>query len=163
MHDAQYKWVISHIWTRHVTHMNESCHSAEYVTSHWWRSHGIWVAPASCHTHECVMSRIWMSHVSHLGMSQVTIMHESWYLSSTCVMNETRLAHTYTYEGVISRVWTSTSPIWTRHIYVWHYSLIRTYVDESCHIYEWVCLTHINESCHTHTCVTCLMHTHIRE
>jgi len=36
----------SHIWMRHVTHMNESCP-----------------------TYECVMSHIWMSHVPHVNAS----------------------------------------------------------------------------------------------
>ena len=29
-----YEWVMSHIWMSHVTHMNESCHTCEWVMSH---------------------------------------------------------------------------------------------------------------------------------
>ena len=29
-----YEWVMSHIWMSHVTHMNESCHTYEWVMSH---------------------------------------------------------------------------------------------------------------------------------
>ena len=29
----EYKWVMSHIWMSHVTHMNESCHTHEWVMS----------------------------------------------------------------------------------------------------------------------------------
>jgi len=30
----KYEWVMSHIWMSHVTHMNESCHTCEWVMSH---------------------------------------------------------------------------------------------------------------------------------
>jgi len=38
------QWVMSHIWMRHVAHMN-----------------------ASCRIYECVMSHIWMSHVTRVS------------------------------------------------------------------------------------------------
>jgi len=31
--------VFSHVWMSHVTHMNESCHTYEWVMSHTWMSH----------------------------------------------------------------------------------------------------------------------------
>jgi len=81
-------------WTAyisHATHMNESCHTYEWVMSHIWMSHVTyeWGMPArtstpalssqssstshvthmneSCHTCEWVMSHIWMSHVTHMN------------------------------------------------------------------------------------------------
>jgi len=56
-----YEWVISHIWVSHVTHMNESCHT--YEMSHVTHMN------ESCHTYEWVMSHIWMSHVTHMDES----------------------------------------------------------------------------------------------
>jgi len=44
----------------HVTHLNESCHTSEWVMSLIWRSHV---------THPWVMSHFWMSHVTHLKES----------------------------------------------------------------------------------------------
>jgi len=34
-----YGWVISHIWMRHITHMDESYHTYGWVISHIWMSH----------------------------------------------------------------------------------------------------------------------------
>jgi len=45
-----------------VPHMNESCHTYEWVMSH---------------TYEWVMSHIWMSHVTHMNESCLTHMNES--------------------------------------------------------------------------------------
>ena len=62
------EWVMSHIWMRHVTYMNELCHIYEWVISHIWMSHVICMNE-SCHTYEWVMSHIWVSHVTHMNES----------------------------------------------------------------------------------------------
>jgi len=69
-------WIMSHIWTSHVTHMNESRHTYECVVSH---------SREGC---ECVvdkygwvMSHIWMSHVAHMNESCHTygwVMSQMW-------------------------------------------------------------------------------------
>jgi len=80
---------MSHIWMRHVTHMNASCHTYECVMSHIWMSH-VTHMNASCHTSECVMfwrrarqianmnvksrgewvmSHTWTRHVKHMNVS----------------------------------------------------------------------------------------------
>jgi len=51
-------------WMRHVTHMNESCHTYECVMSHIWMRH-VTHMNESCHTYEWFMSHLWMRHVSH--------------------------------------------------------------------------------------------------
>jgi len=86
---TEYNRVMSHRWTSHDTHMNESCHTYESNMSHIVMSHGMqWIvvfgmAPSS--------SRIWTSHVtyinesrhtyqrvtSHISMSHVTHINES--------------------------------------------------------------------------------------
>jgi len=57
-----------HIWMRHVTHMNASCHTYEWAMSHIWMSH-VTHMNESCHTYECVMSHIWMRRVTHRNAS----------------------------------------------------------------------------------------------
>jgi len=66
----------------HVTHMNESCHTYEWVMSHVWMSHGthINVSYFSC-------EHIWMSHVtilrshtSHVNESCLMISSQLWYI-----------------------------------------------------------------------------------
>jgi len=55
--------VVSHTWVSHVTHMNKSSHTYEWVMSHLWMSHV---------TLEWVMSHIWISHVTHMNESSHT-------------------------------------------------------------------------------------------
>jgi len=98
-----YEWVMSHIWMSHVTHASESCHTYEWVMLHVWVSHEwdlshIWtrhVTNRSFHTHQSVMSHIWMSLT---------------YIDGSC----------HTYGWVMSH-------IWMRHV---------THINESCHKYE---------------------------
>jgi len=56
--------VLSHVWMSHVTHVDESCHTYEWVMSHMWMSHVTHVNE-SCHICEWVMSHVWMSYVTH--------------------------------------------------------------------------------------------------
>ena len=58
-------------WMSHVSHMNESCHTYEWVMSHIWMSH-VTHMNESCHTYEshvCVHVRTWRRHhVCDLGL-----------------------------------------------------------------------------------------------
>jgi len=50
----------AHKWISHIPHMNESCHTYEWVMSHIWMIHGICFSPAHArvaHTRTQVMSR----------------------------------------------------------------------------------------------------------
>jgi len=38
-HHSTHEWVMLHVWTSHVTRMDESCHTYECVVSHVWISH----------------------------------------------------------------------------------------------------------------------------
>jgi len=83
-----YEWVITpdvrvvwatHKCKSHVTHMNESRHTYESVTTHVWLSHDVtyeWLHQTlkwfERHTDERVMSHIWMSHVTHMNESRHT-------------------------------------------------------------------------------------------
>ena len=78
------EWVMSHIWMRHVTYMNELCHIYEWVISHIWMSHVICMNE-SCHTYEWVMSHIWVSHITCNHVWHMTLLKkESSYLE-VCV------------------------------------------------------------------------------
>jgi len=67
-----YEWVMSHIWTSPITHMNEWCHTHEWVMSHTWTSH-VTHMNGSCHTQEWVMSHIWPLS-PHLRCEYFTLM-----------------------------------------------------------------------------------------
>ena len=104
-----YEWV-SRIYMSHVTHINESCHTYDSVMSHM---------NESCHTYEWVMSHIWMSHVTHMNqsyhiwMSHVTHMNESCHIWMSHVTHMHELCHTCewvmcnAYTWVMSRIWMS--------------------------------------------------------
>ena len=70
------EWVMSYIWTSHVTHLNESCCTLEWVTSHTKRrGHDVAACVRvthmneSCHTYKWSMPHIWMSHTTHISES----------------------------------------------------------------------------------------------
>jgi len=125
------KWVMSHIWMSHVTHLNESRHTSEWVTSHIWMSH-VTHMNESYHTSKWVTSHIWMSHVTHLNESS-----QGWF-RVTCV------AYPKAKRWVMSHVMSHT---WMSHV---------THMNESYHTSKWVMshiwmshVAHLNESCHT--------------
>jgi len=99
-----YEWVVSHAWLSHVTHMNESFHTYEWVQMN-----------ESCHRYEWGMSHLGISHVAW------ACMNELWH----------------TDEWIMSQ-------IWMPHV---------TDMNESCLRYEWV-MSHLCMSRVTHECPT---------
>jgi len=63
-----HEWVMSHTWMSYITHMNESCHTYKLVMSHTWMSY-ITHMNDLCHTYEWVISHTWMSYVAHINES----------------------------------------------------------------------------------------------
>jgi len=93
----------------HVTHMNESCHTYEWVMSRIWMSH-VTHMNESWHTYEWIMPHIWMSHVadvnesSHIWMRDVTYGYsrfQSWCSRLLRCVIESR----HTHEWVMSHAW----------------------------------------------------------
>jgi len=145
---------MSHIWMSHVTHMNESCHTYEWVATLLSLDSGcfftffFWAVSRSstltmqvngtCRTYEWVMSHIWMSHVTHMNESCHT--HE-WVATPLALHRE----------GVFSFFWAvSQSSILSLQVN----GTCRT-CNKSCHTDEWVMshrwmshVTQMNESCH---------------
>ena len=123
-----YEWVMSRIWMCQVTHMNESCHASEWVMSRIWMSHVTYMNE-SCHISECVMSRIWMSHVTHLNES--------------C----------HVYEWVMSHIWLShvrpAGVYETPARYVPQVSMSHRHVRDALKTDVLQCAAHMNMSCHT--------------
>ena len=145
-HARNLTWVLSHIWMRQVTHMNESCHTYQWVMSHTWMSHArksrkwghtcmshVTHMYESCHTHVWVMSHTCMSHGQHASIWMSHVQHE-------CIMPHTGMRPvTREDAGLSSKV-----------------AEERTHLCESRNIYEWVMshkwmshVTHVNASCHT--------------
>jgi len=90
--------------TRYVTHMNESCHTYEWVMAHIWMSHGTHMNE-SLHTHEWVMAHIWMSHVTHMNESCHTyewvIAHNASKIDKACEIIQVHIfINTYMYTRV---------------------------------------------------------------
>jgi len=125
-----YAWASSNIWMRLVTHLHESRHTYECVTSHIWMSHikYVWVSLASstedgmcvcvcvcvCVTYKCASAHIWMSFGTNKNEPH---------------KNEQRYTNTYT-SSVRDLCW----PMTTWHIRTCHIP----HMNESDHTYEWI-------------------------
>jgi len=154
--------LMSHMGMSHITHMNQSCHMYECVMSHTDQNVGCLYISARTHTHarthtnkRIYMLHIWMRRVthmdeschtyrwviSHVWMSHVTHTNESWHTQIKIVACRSTLGartHTHTHT---------------------HTHMQASYMNESCHTYEWGCHAH-EWGCHTyewamsHTCFT---------
>jgi len=130
-----HEWVMSYIWMSHVTHMNTSCQTHEWVCSHLEYLH----STEAYHTSERVTSQIWMSYVIHMNVwvpprvkAQPCVMSHIW-------MRHVTAHHTYK---------CATPHIWMHHI---------THVNRLCYTCEYVVshrwmrhVTHLNGSYQTH-------------
>ena len=98
----------------HVTHMNESCHTYEWVMSHMSLSHSTHAYEA-CHIFESVIAHIWMSHGKLMNESCHTChwviahthMRHATYLNKSCrrcseVLHVTHINVTHMNESKIS-------------------------------------------------------------
>jgi len=133
----KYECAMIHAWKIHVTrvnasfsHVNESCHTYEWVTSH------AWVSNESCHTWMSLF-HMWMSRVTHINESRRThewVLRHMWpcLITHSCVQR-------YSFICV-------TRPIhmWKWRIYTCdmiHYSLMCAtwliYMCDTTHLYVW--------------------------
>jgi len=110
-----YQWVTSHVWKSHATHTKESCHTYEWVMSHAWLERRRTKAASRDNSSRCSStkkqdpSHIWMSHVTHMNTIQ-TIQ----YRQFIAVSLDTKTSHVphlnesrHTYQWVTSHVWKS--------------------------------------------------------
>jgi len=105
----------------HVTYVNESRHTCEWVTAHMWMSHVTYVNE-SRHICEWVTSHMWMSHVTYVNESYRKC---EWVLSHMCmpqVVTHPYVGHALSICGTL---WDMTHPyaghLWdVTHAYVGH-------------------------------------------
>ena len=106
---------VSHTWMSHVTRMNESCYTYEWVMSHIWMSH---VTHMNDISHIWVMSHAWMRHVT-----QRTESISSWDgARNTASMKWREKKNTFNASSCVVHRWLSRV----------------TQIIESCHVYKWV-------------------------
>ena len=150
-----YEWAVSHIWLRHVTHMNESRHAcikwletireAEAVL---WVSHVTQMTESRHtydwlrHTYDCIMSHNWLRHVTHMNASRHTY---------DCATSHRRASDSKTIRGAESDV----------HMYIIYSSIYVCICVNGCvwmsHTYDTAWLrhvTHLNVSRHAYACGT---------
>ena len=133
-----YKWVVSHIWISHVTHMYGLCHEQSrkkvllFSTVEWFMSHN-----------GLATSKICMSHVARNDQKRRAAVLDGW-MSHVTHMDES----CHACREVKSRMWMSQI----------------THMYKSCHTCEWVMshlwmsqVTLVNESCCTYELVTSRM------
>ena len=88
-HVTSFNFFLSERVTSHICHMDESCHTDGWVTSHIWMSH-VTHMDESRHTYGWVMSHTWMSHGTHMDESR----HIYGWATSHAHTHE---CHTYTH------------------------------------------------------------------
>jgi len=148
----------------HGAHMNESCHTYEWVMSHIWMSH-VTHMNESCHTYKWVMSHKCMIHVSFICHLYVL-----WYTSMSHIIDLCDMTHSYlilqhtathcnTLQHINGFFMSTMSHMWKGFM-----SRIRMSdgknMNESCRTYEYATsrkqlknITHVHESCHTYQIV----------
>ena len=121
---------MAHIRMRHVTHINESCHTCECVMSHIRMCH-VTHMNASCHTYICVMSHVYVRHVTH--------MNESWHTCECALALNKHAATIWGPEVLLQRVISQISchTYKCRHV---------TRTNESWHTIETVHCPHTQEA-----------------
>jgi len=150
-------WHVTHIWTRHRTHPNESWHTSEWVMAYVWMGR---------------VTLVWMSLVAHTNKSCCTyggVMTTHVSMSPATHIWISLVAHTNescrTYEWFMSHIYTIHVPRMSCATHVWMSRVAHT--NESCPIYKWV-MTHVwlshatdvwirlvahrNEPCRTYEC-----------
>jgi len=140
-----------HIWMSHVSPLNESCLTSEWVMSHIWMSCCTRMIE-SCHTHERVLSHVWMSSdewvVSQIWMRYVSPRNKScrmgmyeWVVAHRRMNHVTDMnASCHRYEWVMSQIWMShVSPMHEScHPWMPDRNLLVTRSYARRHAYEWV-------------------------
>jgi len=107
-----YERVMSHIWTSHVTHMNESRHTYEWVM---WTSCEDATKTASvvkmrggtaCHTYQRVMSYIRMSQITHIHEACHTYEFVNWAIQMIWRIHTCDMPHVYVWcDSFVCMTW----------------------------------------------------------
>jgi len=127
---------------RHVTHMNESCHTHEWVTSHMWMRH-VTLMNEARHTHEWGMSHTWMRHVTHMNEACHTHMNKEIGVLHICFCP---VIHTF---NMTCQNNLCDTPTFNTHI---HYTFNIIHVEHEIHLtWQHIRIAHIHDmATHSH-------------
>ena len=119
-------WDMPHAYVRHVTRMNESCHTYEWVTSHISMSH-------ETHMHA---SHIWMSHVSYVrsDMTHSYVRHDA-CICVSWLIDMCDMTHSYVWHDSFIRAAWRVHMCDMTHSHVWQDTfkcLTHTFEQNSC-------------------------------
>jgi len=161
---------MSHIWMSHVTHMNESRHTYEWVTSHIWMSH------VTHMTRKCMHQNAWFIHPQPLALrmswdyilqkrpmisNHRSLLQNVLWHPTPCIMTPyTILLHWECHETTFCKrdLWflilRSLLIVGTHSTLEYHSNIIRKgniHMTRKCTSHIWMSRgTHMNESCHTY-------------
>jgi len=129
---------------RHVTHINASCHTYQWVILLIWISH-VTQLDASCHTYECVLSNIPMRHFTDMNESCHTIRCVMSHISVSHVMSHAQVSwwsHTRipTHAYTCSHAPTRTLHKWRLHI-MYFFSPFSFWFNICASVYMYVCMS----------------------
>jgi len=126
---------MSHISTSHVTHINESGHTHEWVTSYWLKN---WLLPTLASPIELAMR---MSHVPHINESCHTYQR---------VRSDTRTSHV----SQVHKLATPDTGIANRACNFFHEPHARRAIAKSAAPQRWTACNSTSYGCVTHGCFT---------
>jgi len=98
-------YMMSHMWTSHVTHVNESCHTYERVMTHMWMSR-VASMNESCLIYECVMSLCDMNTSCHTHVNESCHTHVNESCHTQEVLQQEVMSHILVCSWKID-VWTA--------------------------------------------------------
>jgi len=136
------QWVMSHTLMNHVTHMNESCHTNQWVMSYHGRSKsGITLRHTVTHCNTLQNTATYCNTLQHTA-THWKMPYKRDVLQCVAVWRS----------GIVWK-----SPVASGTSSCHKYRCIVAHINESCHTYQWVMshistshVTHMNESCHTY-------------
>ena len=168
-------WVMSHVWMRHVTHVNEACHTCKWGMSHKRMGHVSYEGDVSRHVtsraHACamsanramsglwwLMSHVWMRHVTHVNEAyhtyewDVSCVTEACHFMCSCLSAKSEPRHVRSHcipVHVCLYVCVCVCARVCVHVCAYIYTCINEHVNMHVHVH-----THTHAHTHTHT------HTH---
>jgi len=143
---------------RHVTRMNEACHTYEWGTSHVWMRHVTHMNEAR-HTYKGGMSHVWMRHLTRMDELQMQIRERrgvplhAWMSHVQCFMSHATVQTQGQTHGRYCVTWPNRVYMHTC-IYIYVYVNVCVYVYVSAYVYVYACV---------YMCIcTCNVYLHIQ-
>jgi len=143
------EWVMSHIWMRHVTYMNDSLQTHEWVMSHTWTPVHVCGVTHSYVWHDSFICVTWLIHVyGDTTQSYVSWVH--WFFGIPA-----HTTHSYAWHDPFMCLEWVIHICAITHSYVWHDSFICVtrliHMCDMTHSYVWhdsfICVTWLIHMC----------------